>query len=306
VSTDAQPTATPPFISVIIPSVNGFPELGECLEAMRRREPDVDCEILVVDRCGEETRRQIRERFPAVQVIDAPPNTSIPALRAMGMHRARGRIIAITEDHVLVPPCWFQRIREAHAAGFKAIAGPVENGSVDRLTDWAVFFCEYAPFMPPAPTGVVPVIAGNNTAYDRELLGRVDQSTLEQMWEYFLHQQIRRMGVPFYRDEAMTVSHKKEFGFWYFLSQRYHYSRSFAAMRTKQAPMLRRMIIAAATPLLPPLLLVRMYRSVMEKRRHVKEFFLSLPLIFPFLISWAWGEAVGALLGPGASLERVE
>ena len=43
-----------------------------------------------------------------------------------------------------------------------------------------------------------------------------------------------------------------------------------------------------------------------EKRRHAKEFLLSLPLICPFLLSWAWGEAVGALLGPGTSLERVQ
>jgi GT2 family glycosyltransferase len=295
-----------PLLSVIIPSVNGFPELSWCLDAMMKQQPAVASEIFVVDRCGQETRDEIRRRYPNVQIIEAPADTGIPEMRAMGMRAARGKIIAITEDHCIVPPVWFSQIQQAHAAGYKAIAGPVENGSTERLTDWAVFFCEYAAVMPPGPTGVAPFIAGNNTAYDRDMLRQVDQGTLEKKWEYFLHQQIRRMQIPFYRDAAMTISHKKEFGFWYFFSQRYHYSRSFAAMRTSEAPLLRRFITAAATPLLPPMLLLRMHRSVKEKQRHVKEFYLSLPIIFPFLISWAWGEAVGALLGPGRSVQRVE
>jgi hypothetical protein len=90
------------------------------------------------------------------------------------------------------------------------------------------------------------------------------------------------------------------------MSQRYHYSRSFAGMRLQSAPLSRRLIYAGATPLLPPLLLWRMATTIQRKGRRKKEFILAVPVIGVFLLSWAWGEAIGALCGPGDSLARVE
>ena len=49
-----------------------------------------------------------------------------------------------------------------------------------------------------------------------------------------------------------------------------------------------------------------MIGAVARKRRHGARFLQAAPALATFLLSWAWGEAVGALLGPGRSLERVE
>src|SRR5690242_6561055 len=97
-----------PRISVVVPSVTGLPVVAECLECLIHQEGATRAEILVLDRCGETTRTVLRSRFPQVQVIAAAARVSIPALRAMGIERARGQIIALLEDHCLVQAGWLR------------------------------------------------------------------------------------------------------------------------------------------------------------------------------------------------------
>lgn len=295
-------------ISVVIASVNGFPAIGECLDHLAHQEGNIAHEILVIDRCDAKTRDEMRRRFPQpeIELIEMDGQPSIPKLRAAGISRARGRIVAILEDHCNVPSRWFSTIERVRQAGHKVMSGGVENGAVDRIVDWAVFFCEYARFMPPMPRGIVDEIAGNSAAYSRDSLDRVGPEVREELWEPFLHARLRELDVPFYCDPDLTVVHKKEFGFGYFLSQRYHYSRSFAGMRLRAAPIWKKIAYAAATPLLPILLLARIAKTIWRKGRHRLTFILATPVISIFLISWAWGEAIGALFGPGKSLARVE
>jgi len=297
-----------PLISVVIACVNGTPFILDCLDHLTRQEGDVSYELIVVDCCGSAVREAIRHRFrqPEVVLIEVAGRASVPRLRAIGMQRATGRLIAILEDHCNVVPHWMQSLAAAHAAGHQAIGGAVENGSCARLTDWAVYFCEYVRFMPPLECGVVDEITGNNSAYDGDLLARLGSEVYDEVWESFIHRRIRELGVPFYCEPAMLVYHKKEFGFFYFLSQRFHYSRSFAGMRVAASPIWKRLAYAGATPLLPPLLLVRMTRTLLAKKRRISTFVKALPIIGVFLMSWAWGETVGALFGQGDSLARVE
>jgi glycosyltransferase involved in cell wall biosynthesis len=296
-----------PLISVVIASVNGLPAIEECLEALMEQEGEVAYEVVVVDCCDATTRQAIR-RFPSerVRLLEVEGRPSIPRLRALGMAAAGGRMIAILEDHCNVVPGWIEVIARAHAAGHQAIGGAVENGSRERLVDWAVFFCEYARFMPPIPRGVVAEITGNNSVYERGVLEQLGPELENEVWESFMHQRLRDLGVEFYCDPDLLVSHKKEFGFFYFLSQRYHYSRSFAGMRLAGESLWKRLAYVAATPALPPLLALRIGRTVWSKKKYRGTLIKTLPVLGVFLLMWAWGEAVGAALGPGDSLSRVE
>jgi hypothetical protein len=215
-------------------------------------------------------------------------------------------MIAVLEDHCNVEPGWLEAIARQCRAGALVIGGAVENGSVERTVDWAAFFCEYARFMPPVPRGVVREITGNNSVYDRAVLARLGPEAGAEVWESFLHERMRVLGIPFQSDPDLAVIHKKSFGYLHFLAQRYHYSRSFAGLRLKGSPWWKRLGYACATPLLPPLLMGRLAGAVARKRRHGARFVQASPVLATFLLSWAWGEAVGALLGPGRSLARVE
>ena len=293
-----------PVVSVVIPSVNGLPAIAECLEALRRQDGDVAAEVLVVDRCGDATRAALRERFPDVRILEALPGTAIPALRALGITHSRGLLVAVLEDHCHVGPGWMAALDRARREGHQVIGGAVENGSVERVVDWAAFYCEYARFMPPLERGEVEEVTGNNVAYDRAVLAGL--GSLEDRWEFFIHALLKEKGVRFFCAPDLVVSHKKEFGFREFLSQRYHYSRSFAGMRLAKAPLWTRAAYALATPLLPPVLFTRIAGAVARRPGHGRRFLRCAPVLAAFLGSWAWGEAVGALAGPGDSLARVE
>lgn len=297
-----------PRISVVIASVNGPAPLDECLAALEQQTLREQAEIIVADRCGAPVREMVERKHPNVRLISLPVQASIPELRAIGLKSARGDVLAITEDHCLAEPHWLERMVAAHEVQYGVIGGAVENDPhIHRLVDWAVFFCEYSQFENPVRRGVTTDLPGNNISYRREFLPHI-QDLLDRggAWENFLNERLHAKGIRTYSDPSLVVFHKKEFGFGYFLRQRYHYSRGFAGMRTRGAPAWKRLAYALGALLLPLLQIARITARRLRRGRHLGRFALAQPLIWIFSVSWGIGEFVGYLSGAGDSLQRVE
>jgi len=295
-----------PKFSIIIASVNGLPFIAKCLASLENQSGDFEAEIVVVDSTDEETRKHITSKFPLVKLIELEGRPGIPEMRAIGMRAASGDYLVITEDHCIAPANWLEEISRAHMAGYAVVGGGVENGSCSRLVDWAVFLCEYSSFMPPIESGEVDFVAGNNVSYSRAAIARVDENVRNDFWEYFLQAELKQQGVKFLSVPAVEIIHKKEFGFFYFLAQRFHYSRSFAAMRRKRSTVSRQLIYLAYLPVSVFHLTWRIVTNVRRKRRYRRELLLSFPFLAMFMCSYAFGELVGQLFGPGDSLAKVE
>ncbi len=295
-----------PQLSVIIASVNGLPTIGECLTALHNQKGAIEAEIIVVDFTLDKTRDFIKAGFPQVKLIELPERLGIPEMRQIGMKHASGDYLVVTEDHCIAPENWFAEIVKAHASGYRVVGGAVENASRIRLVDWAVFFCEYSSLMPPIATGEAQFVAGNNASYERDLIEQIDESTKTDFWEYFLQTELRQKGIRFLSVPEILVNHKKEFGFYYFLTQRFHYSRSFAAMRRQKSDFAKQIVYLLYMPILPFHLTARIVGNVLRKKRNRKELLLSLPLLLIFMITYAAGEFVGQLFGAGDSLLKVE
>jgi glycosyltransferase involved in cell wall biosynthesis len=294
-----------PLVSVVIASVNGLACVSACLEALAPQMEGRRAEVLVVDRCGEETRAALRRRFPAVRVVAAEGGSSLAELRRQGLAQARGRLLAVLADRFVPAPGWLEAVEEAHRKGRQVFGGAVENASPARALDWAVFLCEYAPFMPPLAEGEAAAIPGNNAVYDRTVLDRLGGGTTGEAWDGFLHDRIRALGVPLWAEPGLRVAQGKRYAYVPFLAERYHAGRAFAATRLLAAPLLKRVAYALGTPFLPPLLLKRLFVVVLRKGRHRARLLSALPFILTFLVSGACGEAVGALFGAGRSFERL-
>ena len=297
-----------PKVSVVIASVNGPEYLDECLAALQAQTIKDQTEVIVADCYGGGVTQLVERKYPGVRLLSFADRRTIPALRAAGIKVARGDIVTITEDHCLAPPDWCVQIWRSHEERHGIIGGAVENDpSLASVMDWATYFCEYARYMNPVPDGETDNLPGNNISYRREFLSQVSDLLEEGIyWEDRLNARLREQGVRTYSDPRIIVRHKKRFGLGEFLSQRYHYSRSYAGIRLQGAPAAKRVVYAGFGFLLPLLLFGRIADSAWSKGRFRAKLLLSLPLLLLFAVVWAWGELVGDLAGPGDSLWKVE
>jgi len=192
-----------PLLSVVIGSINGTFYLESCLESLTKQEGIIPSEIIVVDCVGPEVTKLVNHKFPEIQIIPFESPKSLPDLRLAGIRAASGDIIAITEDHCIVPKDWFSSILQSHKRHEEAaaIGGSVDNAATNRLIDQAVFFCEYASFLSPLSEGITHDLPGPNVSYKREAI----QQALEGEYiEVFFHQELEVMGYRFWLDPSIT------------------------------------------------------------------------------------------------------
>lgn len=293
---------TPPEISVVVASVNGFPYVGRCLDALAERAPGV--EVIVADSTDPETQRRLQEGWPAVRLLTFDEPQTIPELRAAGVFAAGAPFVALIEDHTRVTERWADAAIAAHRAGHAVVGGPIRNVATRRVRDWAAFFCEYSAFMEPLSEGDTNDLTGMNVSYDRAAIAAIEDLLREGRWETWLHPRLRERGFRLHCAPEMVLEHDKDFGLGEFLSQRWHYSRSYAGMRNSSLGR-RRFLYALGTPVLPPVLYWRMARNVFGRHRLRREFLLATPLILAYTVTWAAGEAVGYVFGGGRSLLEV-
>lgn len=294
-----------PALSVIIASVNGWHVLEPTLRSLDELPERDRMQVVVVDAVGGETRKRLEAHRPAVEVIGVDERSSIPRLRYLGVQKSRGEIVAILEDHGAVDRDWAGEILELHQGPWGAVGGPVENGKTG-LVNWAAYFCEYTPYMRPIVEGATTDLPGNNIAYKRPHLMRHAHVLADGKWESWINEKLRIDGVPLASTNRVVVRHIKPFRLGHFLTQRFHFARSYAGMRRMDQNVLKRLVYGLGSAILPALLFARVATTVWKKKRHLAQFAVCTPLLFLFFTVGAAGEMTGYLLGAGMSLEKVE
>ena len=297
--------ASKPALTIVVPSVNGLHDLIPCCEALAKVCARTPTEVLVVDRLGGNIESTITSRFPWVTFLALPSASTIPQMRDRAFRIASADAVAVIEDHVIVPPEWGERLLSSLAEGHDVVGGPIENAATGRLLDWATFLCEYSACLPPLPEGGAAWLPGNNIVYRKSVLDRFLSVTAEGAWENRLHDAMRADGVQLICKAALLVGHKKHFGFFEYIGQRFLYSRSYAGARMRNASTFKRLATGVAAFALPPLLLLRITKSLIAKRVPTARVLATMPFIGVFVISWGLGEVVGYWLGGGDALSRV-
>lgn len=295
-----------PQISVVIASKVGAPFIDQCLESIRDEAASLEAEVLVVTPRSEEYVDRIRNKFPWVRVIRDPALTRIPALRGRGVDEASGEYVAIIEEHCSAAPDWLHQAQAALAGGpYAAVGGAISDYDYPRLRDWVVYFVEYNGSLPPAPSGETYNLNDANIAYPRKLLLEHRHLLDDGYWPMTLHPTLTARGLKLLSVPEMVVHHRGPFDFFYYLRQRFLFSRAFAGVRARTQSPVRRLVYLAAAPVVPLLLLARITRTVVQKR-YVPQFVRTLPLTVPAVVVLVAGEWVGCLLGPGNALSEVE
>ena len=295
-------SARRPPLSVVIATTKPWPEMRATLDSLLPQARDLGAEVIVAD--GDGRGLPDPPALPDVVRIEER-GASVFRLRALGRARARGEVVAITEDHCRVRADWCAAVVESHRRHPEAdvIGGVVENGATDSLVDWAQFLVANGPFLPPVRPGAPSRLPGQaNLSYKRRALppDALGRGVLETF-----HNQPLAAGGRLLVDDALVVEHVQSVGLRGSCALNYHNGRSIAGFRLAHMRVAERLVRLGGVLVLPLYMLARTLAAVLPKRRHVREVLSSMPFLVLFLCCHAAGEAVGYVAGPGASPARL-
>lgn len=295
-----------PKVSVVIASCVGAPFLPACLRSLESQRRGEEVEFLVADRAGGEVAAMIARDFPWATLIRRPAGESVPDLRRHAIAAARADWIAIVEEHCVAAPNWIETVLRTIRPEVAAIGGPIVDDNYSRLMDWAVYLTEYNAYLPPYERGPSYNICGANCVYRRDLLDQHLPGCGNGYWEAELNAKLLAAGHSFINEPDLIVRHTGPFTFFYYLHQRFLFSRAFAGIRRPHVPAAKRLAYVFLAPLIVPLLILRTGQRIRTKGRYFGKFLAALPILIPVNITYVFGEWVGFLFGPGDSLSKIE
>ena len=284
---------TKPKLSVVIGSQNARDSISECLNALEKQHNGPEVEIIVVDNSTDGTAEIISQQFSWIELVRSAEHKYMPELWEIGISQSGGDVVALTTSHFVPAKNWIAKILKAHQSNYAGIGGAIENDKQAGLISWAVYFCRYSPYMLPFREVTVDDFAGDNGSYKRAALDRFQDARRKGFWELFIHNEMRKAGLELLLTPEIVVYHQKSFSLPSFMTQRFWHGRQFGSERASSVSLLKRSIYILASPLIPAVFLLRITRCVLDRRKHIKEYLLSLPILLLFLLSWAAGEFTG-------------
>jgi GT2 family glycosyltransferase len=286
-------------LSIVIAAWNGVSSLRQCLASLEKQTEKTATEVIVVSNF--EIDLSASDHSLPAKFLQLPAAATVPELRREGIALARGQIIALLEDHCIFDAEWGREIKKAHRATESVIGGSVENASVERDFDWAVYFYDYGKYMLPNKAGAADTLSGLNVSYRRALLEQVREVYQDGFFETFVNEELKKRGHPLVMRPSAIVFHNKNYEMQRAAAHCYHLARSFAARRVAHSSLLKRAFLTAAALVLPVLLPARIVSTTLKKGRHLKQLIRSLPFLILLMLIWSYGEFCGYLAGAGKS-----
>lgn len=289
-------TRAAPDLSIVVASTLPWPALRGCLDSLYSQARACNAELIVAVR----DTGPPEEAYSGIVLITEPRGTLF-SLRAAGFAVAKGRIVALTEDHCHARPNWCESVIEAHRRRPEAaIIGCVENTARNRISEWAVYLLGNGAFMQPLETGTYAGgLTSANSSFKRAALpARFPEAGWDGGW---CERWLRDRGDEVIVDPAPVVDHHL------LLSMRAAMRVFYLSARCSAEPdlPLRRVVPRALVGCLSiPTHALRVgLRIAIRKGRFRATAIASIPAIALLLAAHHWGAARAGLGGRGDAPE---
>ncbi len=297
-------------LTILITVVSGKEILSRCLRALCPQVNFTETEIIVPydiwsKEVGELVSKYPKVKFHFIEDLGLAVSNKISAhqhrlydlRRAVGLNLSNGKIIAMTEDHAVPAEDWCEQILTLHEQSFGIIGGAIEN-RIDDPLNWAWYYCDFGRYGKPLPNNEAEFVSDVNVSYKRETIMSVRKIWNNAYRETTVHWALRSLGEKIVLDERMKVFQERpKMKLSEALRERVNWGQVFAETRANEMNIPKRLIYAAGTILLPPLLLLRVFKNMYRQKRTFRQMVTTLPLAFLFLIHWSLGETIGYLRG---------
>lgn len=280
---------TPPRLSVIVAAWSGKEALTRCLESVI---PQVGTAEVIVAFRADDIAALLEKHFPEVRAVRGTAEASVFLLRSLGVAEARGRLIAMLEDHSIVCTGWAEAMLAAHVAGKMICGGPIENDGDCRSYEWALYFAEYGIYLPPMPAGEMSILSGANIAYDREMLLSCHEVWESVFYETDVNAALVGAGHKLYMLPEACVTSRLRLPLREAIQHLYSGGIHFGDFRKSKSGLFVRWLRLIAAPAVPVVLLLRIIRlTMMRQPARVFQIIRALPYLLLLLGAWSAGEA---------------
>jgi hypothetical protein len=291
-----------PALTVVVGTREGWRYVQNLVERLTDDATGLDVEIILVDGSGREAPRppDIDARVRWLVADDG----SVFRLFARGLREARGEVIATTEDHALPWPGWCSAILRAHVEHPEAaaIGGTIENGSTDRLLDWASYFITQGPHMGPLGNRVVAVTTNEaDLSFKRRAIEDFDDNAGMGFMAILHTKRLAQSGEVLRVDDRMKVDHFQSIGLRETSAIHFHNGRSISGFRRSRGMKGADWVRLVVAPVLPLWRTVRLLRVAWAKGGQRARLVASLPLCVYLEYCQAAGHFMGYVAGAGDS-----
>ncbi len=237
--------------------------------------------------------------FHSVQVIEAGEIIFRGKASAAGVRAAKGPILAMVENHVFPAPTWAEALVAAHEGPWAGICPQVDIFNPKTAYSRAERFIDYGNWIAHDDAGEIDHLPWHNSSFKRDLLMQYS-SELESLLEPEEHLQnrLRGAGHRFYIEPRARILHVSDSSARNAHKAMFLRGRGFAAERSQDWSLVRRLLYVFASPLFPLARLVYLRANYRRfSRRH--PVVPLIPAIFALLVTIAVGECAGYLFGEG-------
>ena len=292
-----------PVLSIGVLPFSDTVALTRCLDALHAQKSVGKLEILVPFSAGAADIAGLAEHYPETIFIPVPGARTPAELRARAVAIASAEIVALIEDHCVPNHDWCTRILAAHSKHsepFAGVGGAVEkglpaHGRNDTALNWAVYMTDYSRYMNPLTDGPIAEISDTNSSYKKRELVEILSVWKAEFHENVVNEALRQRGRLLWFAPDVIVNEQRSLTLRAALRDRYAFGRLFASTRVDYSTTGRRIVLAAASCAMPPVLVLRVARTLLQRRKHRAQFVRSLPQLLLVTSAWMAGEMMGYL-----------
>jgi hypothetical protein len=289
-------------ITVAVAGICSAGHLYRCLDSIAHQEDAPRFDVLVICDPGLDNLDVLRAHFPDFRIIVNEGQDTPVELGSCLAREATGDLILYTEDSCTPAPNWVRVMVDAQAEGRAVVGGRIEARPNVTALDWAFYFVDFFRYAGPLEPGPVPTLSVCNTSYKKAELESVRPVWEAQFHETAVNEALRGEFGSLWIEPRSEVLMHRHVRFSDAVYERYAFGRLFGCTRSKYVSTTARWLYAAAAPLLPILILGRMFSKVQRSAPLRPHFARAFAPLLVLVFAWSWGEFIGyvTLKHPGS------
>jgi hypothetical protein len=255
---------TSPVLSTLFLLPYGFRDIEDTLECLLRQNCASSIEVVCVlppEFHHQEPPERFLGQFHSFQKVLVDRLNDTGEGYAAAVQAASAEVVVVSEEHSFPRPNWADALLRRHAEGWAAVGAVVENGNPQSAVSWASFLINFGMAAENAPAGPSRYLASHQSSYKRQILLKYEDRLADLLgMEARLQEQLQADGERCFLESQARALHYNVEPWSTFWHEQSLAPRQYAALRAAHWPNWKRLLYAAAGPLIWALRMKRTWR----------------------------------------------